>query len=210
MRNYSLIDQFLIHCDQAVRTLSGNTAASTRVNPAADQIESGEYDKKHSAGLMRVNHAGEVCAQALYQGQAITARSDKICAQMQHAASEEVDHLAWCQQRLTELNSHTSYLNPVWYAGSLAIGIAAGLAGDKWSLGFLAETELQVADHLETHLQQLPTEDLPSRTIVQKMRIDEQQHANLACEAGAAELPLPIKSVMRMMSKIMTTVAYRV
>jgi ubiquinone biosynthesis monooxygenase Coq7 len=209
MRNYSLLDKFLIHCDQAVRTLSGNTAAATRENPAVE-IDPSSNDPKHSAALMRVNHVGEVCAQALYQGQAITARSPEVREQMQHAASEEVDHLAWCQQRLNELNSHTSYLNPLWYTGSLAIGMIAGLAGDKWSLGFLAETEQQVSQHLDNHLQQLPTDDLKSRKIVEQMRIDEQQHAELAINAGAAELPEPIKQGMRFMSKIMTTVAYKI
>ena len=212
MRNYSLLDKLLMHCDLAVRTLSGNTSASTRPNPAEniDAVDSAEYDKKHSAGLMRVNHVGEVCAQALYQGQAITARSSEVREQMQHAASEEIDHLAWCQTRLTELNSHTSYLNPIWYTGSLAIGVIAGLAGDKWSLGFLAETEKQVTNHLEGHLEQLPAEDVKSRKIVEQMAIDEQQHAHLACEAGAAELPQPIKQGMRLMSTIMTTIAYRI
>jgi 3-demethoxyubiquinol 3-hydroxylase len=215
MRNYSLLDKLLIHTDVAVRTLSGNTSASTRPNPAdaidsINAINSAGHDKKHAAALMRVNHVGEVCAQALYQGQAITARSSEVRDQMQHAAREEVDHLAWCQQRLTELNSHTSYLNPIWYTGSLAIGVIAGLAGDKWSLGFLAETEQQVTKHLEGHLEQLPKDDLKSRKIIEQMAIDEQQHAQLACEAGAAELPQPIKQGMCLMSKIMTTIAYRV
>lgn len=215
MRNYSLLDKILIQCDQALRTLLNNTAHSTRPNPAegippSPPFEKGGIDVKHSAGLMRVNHTGEVCAQALYQGQAITARSPEIREQMQHAANEEVDHLAWCKTRLTELNSHTSYLNPLWYTGSLALGVIAGLAGDKWSLGFLAETERQVTKHLENHLEQLPINDLKSRKIVEQMRIDEQQHAHLADKMGAAELPEPIKIGMRCMSKIMTTIAYKI
>lgn len=185
MRSYSLLDKILIQADAVLK------------------------EKKHSAGLMRVNHTGEVCAQALYKGQAMTARSETIREQMQHSAREEEDHLAWCQQRLNELNSHTSYLNPLWYGGSLALGVVAGLAGDKWSLGFVAETERQVTKHLEEHLEQLPADDLESRRIVTQMRIDEQKHAHIACEAGAAELPQPIKLGMRLMSKIMTTITYR-
>jgi 3-demethoxyubiquinol 3-hydroxylase len=157
---------------------------------------------------MRINHTGEVCAQALYQGQALTAHSRTVRYQMKTAAAEEVDHLAWCQQRLNELNSHTSYLNPLWYFGSFALGVTAGLIGDRWSLGFVAETEHQVVQHLESHLQQLPVDDKKSREIVEQMRQDEQQHATLARQVGASDLPAPVKVVMGMMSKCMTTITY--
>jgi len=158
---------------------------------------------------MRVNHAGEVAAQALYEGQAATARLDHVRASMQQAADEEVDHLAWCRDRLSELDSRPSMLNPVWYAGSWMIGAAAGLAGDRWSLGFVAETERQVIDHLDEHLSRLPLQDSRSRAILEQMKIDETHHGTAAMEAGAATLPAPIRATMALTSKIMTTLAYR-
>jgi ubiquinone biosynthesis monooxygenase Coq7 len=206
---FSFIDQVLISFDQALRTLSGQ-GVSQRPNPAADLPEPELHDdeRKHSAGLMRVNHAGEICAQALYHGQALTARSSHVKKTLQQAAEEESDHLAWCQQRLTELNSHVSYLSPVWYLGSFTMGIFAGAAGDKWSLGFVAETERQVEKHLQKHLNQLPSADVKSRQLLDQMCMDEAQHATTAVAIGAAELPEFIKKWMAATSKVMTTVAY--
>lgn len=209
-RDFSLIDTFLIHIDLARKTLCVQPKDHQRIYPAKNTIESNlsEQEKKHSAGLMRVNHSGEVCAQALYQGQAITARSYFVKEKMQEAAEEELDHLAWCNQRLYELGSHTSYLNLVWYCGALSLGLVAGMVGDRWSLGFLAETEEQVVRHLESHLGILPQQDEKSRVIVEQMREDESQHRDMAFEAGAANLPQFIKHLMAMSSKIMTRVAY--
>lgn len=157
---------------------------------------------------MRVNHAGEVCAQALYQGQALTARNTDVRAKLERAAQEENDHLAWTAERLGELGARPSYLNPLWYTGSLAIGAIAGMIGDRWSLGFLAETEHQVVEHLEGHLTRLPAEDRRSRALVEQMREDEGRHATTALEAGASELPLPARRIMRLVAKVMTTTAY--
>jgi len=157
---------------------------------------------------MRINHAGEVAAQGLYQGQALTAKLDNVRQQMQLAAQEEVDHLAWCKSRINELGTHTSYLDPVWYLGSVAIGAAAGIAGDKWSLGFVNETEKQVVQHLEGHIKQIPEHDTKSHAILEKMKTDEQHHATTALRAGATELPGPIKMVMKLVSKIMTKSSY--
>lgn len=209
-RHFSLMDNFLIHADLARKTLCVQPKDHQRVYPAQNTSENNlsEQEKKHSAGLMRVNHAGEVCAQALYQGQAITARSCFVKEKMQAAADEELDHLAWCNQRLSELNSHTSYLNFIWYCGALSLGVIAGMVGDRWSLGFLAETEEQVVRHLESHLGTLPQEDERSRVIVEQMRDDESQHRDMAFEAGAANLPRFIKYLMAMSSKIMTRTAY--
>ena len=159
---------------------------------------------------MRVNHVGEVCAQALYQGQALTSRSEDVRLKMQEAATEEIDHLNWCYQRIEQLNSHTSYLNPLWYAGSFTLGVVAGLAGDKWSLGFLAETEKQVVKHLESHLERLPDQDLVSRAIVSQMAIDEAKHADMAEENGAEELPEAVKELMRATASIMTKLSERI
>jgi ubiquinone biosynthesis monooxygenase Coq7 len=167
-------------------------------------------DCKHAAGLMRVNHVGEVCAQALYQSQKLVARNPEIQEMLDHSGQEEMDHLAWCETRLQELGSHTSYLNPLWYAGSFAIGLVAGLAGDKWSLGFVAETEKQVENHLESHLEKLPKEDQRSRAIVNQMRIDEIAHGQAAKNAGGANLPEPIQKLMQAMSRVMTTTAYKI
>jgi ubiquinone biosynthesis monooxygenase Coq7 len=159
---------------------------------------------------MRVNHVGEVCAQALYQSQKLLARDSQIQEMLDHSGREEMDHLAWCETRLKELGSHTSYLNPFWYAGSFAIGLLAGVAGDKWSLGFVAETEKQVENHLESHLEKLPQEDNRSRAIVDQMRIDEIEHGQAALHAGGAQLPEPIQKAMQAISKLMTTTAYKI
>lgn len=208
-RRYTLTDRVLIHFDRALKTLSVSHLGE-RPNPA-DEVEdesmtAGECSQ--SAGLMRVNHSGEVCAQALYQGQAITARQREVQQKLQQSADEENDHLDWCRQRLQALGSHTSYLNWLWYLGSLGIGVIAGLAGDRWSLGFVAETERQVVAHLERHLEQLPQSDHRSRRIIETMRDEEGYHATVALEYGAAELPSPIRVAMRFCSKVMTNTAY--
>jgi len=211
-RHFSPTDQLLINLDKAVSTLFGKPESTGRQNPA-DNIDENEFQESqmsHIAGLMRVNHTGEVCAQALYQGQALTAKLPKVRENMERAAMEENDHLNWCDARLKELGSHSSYLNPLWYAGSFAIGATAGLIGDKWSLGFVAETENQVVKHLEDHMQQLPEQDLRSRAILEQMKTDEEQHHVTAINAGGAELPLPIKKIMGLTSKIMTTIAYKI
>lgn len=205
----SFLDNVLVQIDQGVRTLLGKPVAE-RPSPANDEpvrLLTSE-EQRHSAGLMRINHVGEVCAQALYAGQAITARSSDTREKMRTAAAEEIDHLAWCEQRLTDLHSHTSYLNPMWFAGSFALGLTAGLIGDKWSLGFVAETEHQVVRHLDSHLRELPANDEQSRAIVRQMRADEAKHATTALDAGGAELPSIVKFTMTAMSKMMTRVAY--
>ncbi|SMC28758.1 ubiquinone biosynthesis monooxygenase Coq7 [Andreprevotia lacus DSM 23236] len=204
------LDQLIGEFDLALRTLSA-TASSVRPHPDAHIEESGlsAAEQQHAAGLMRVNHSGEVCAQALYQGQALTARDPATRDALREAAHEEVEHLAWTEQRLHELGSHKSVFNPLLYAGSLAIGVTAGLVGDRWNLGFLAETERQVGAHLASHLRTLPIQDSKSRAIVEQMHRDELGHADLAVELGAAELPAPIKATMTASSKVMTTLAYR-
>jgi len=202
-----LIDQLIGHLDHGLRSMFVKPKAD-RASPALDDSEDPLQTlprlQKQAGALMRVNHVGEVCAQALYQGQALTSRSDSVREKMQEAAREEIDHLNWCYQRIQELDSHTSYLNPVWYLGSFSIGVCAGLAGDKWSLGFLAETERQVVDHLKSHLDRLPKQDLRSRKIIEQMIIDETHHAEMAEDNGAAELPKVIKKLMRGTAKIMT------
>ncbi|MGX5175314.1 2-polyprenyl-3-methyl-6-methoxy-1,4-benzoquinone monooxygenase [Aliikangiella sp. IMCC44653] len=205
-------DKLILLFDNAVKTLFGGAQVSSRANPMAG-VAAGELDateKKHAAGLMRVNHCGEVCAQALYQGQALTAKLPKVRAKMEQAAIEENDHLDWCETRIKQLDSHTSFLNPLWYAGSFTIGAVAGAVGDKWSLGFVAETERQVVAHLEGHLGLLPQQDKPSQAILAQMKIDEQQHADTAIAAGGSELPKPIKDVMQLLGKVMTSTAYYV
>ncbi|MEJ2565947.1 MAG: 2-polyprenyl-3-methyl-6-methoxy-1,4-benzoquinone monooxygenase [Gammaproteobacteria bacterium] len=209
-RDYSPFDQLLMHMDKAVRTVFGTPPHTERPNPAQAQPEAelAANERRQVAGLMRVNHAGEVSAQALYQGQALTAKLTEVRAKMERAALEENDHLAWCEQRLKELDSHTSVLNPLWYAGSFTIGALAGAAGDKWSLGFVVETERQVVKHLEEHLERLPAQDHKSRAILEQMKEDEAHHATTALEAGSAELPGAVKRLMRLTSKIMTVTAY--
>lgn len=208
----ALIDRVIIEFDTALRSVVGGAHAH-RPTPGLDKQSTALLDAKdreHAAGLMRVNHVGEVCAQALYQSQKLVARNPEIRQMLDHSGQEEMDHLAWCETRLQELGSHTSYLNPIWYAGSFAIGLAAGLAGDKWSLGFVAETEKQVENHLESHLQKLPAEDERSRAIVDQMRIDEIEHGQAAISAGGAVLPEPIQKLMQAMSKVMTSTAYKI
>ncbi len=208
----ALIDRFIIEFDTALRSVVGGAHAH-RPTPESDAQSTGLLDAKereHAAGLMRINHVGEVCAQALYQSQKLVARNPEIQQMLDHSGREEMDHLAWCETRLQELGSHTSYLNPIWYAGSFAIGLVAGLAGDRWSLGFVAETEKQVENHLESHLEKLPLEDLRSRAIVDQMRIDEIEHGQAAISAGGAVLPEPVKKLMQAISKVMTTTAYKI
>lgn len=209
-RQYSPLDRLIIEAQRALTTTAGRSVAERR-NPGIDEIESAMDDgaRRHAAGLMRINHTGEVCAQALYVGQAAVARDEATRAQLLAAAQEETDHLAWCAERLEELHSRPSLLNPLWYAGSYAIGLAAGLRGDGWNLGFVVETERQVEAHLEEHLQTLPSEDRRSRAILETMKTDEARHADHAEQAGARVLPPPIPRLMALASSIMKAVAYR-
>ncbi len=213
MQNRTLtpLDRLLAGANNALRTIAAPAGAPARANPAADVAE-GDLDdaqKSHAAGLMRVNHAGEVAAQGLYQGHAAVARDPSLEAEMQRAADEEFDHLAWCEQRLAELGSEPSRLSPLWYAGAFAIGAASGVLGDRWSLGFIAETEKQVCAHLDSHLEHLPEDDSRSRAIVAQMREEEQEHGENAIEAGAAPLPEPIQRLRQLTAKVMTKTAYR-
>jgi len=205
------VDKLIHDLDKALRVVSGVMAAS-RPNPAAQVGEAAMSDaeKRHSAGLMRVNHVGEVCAQALYDAQGRFAQAQALKQQFAHAGIEEEDHLAWTAERLRELGSHTSLLNPVWYVGSYLLGSIAARVGDARNLGFVAETERQVELHLISHLQKLPAQDAKSRAIVDQMRKDEVEHGEAAKALGAAEMPMAIRGAMKMMSKVMTTVAYRV
>ena len=207
----SAFDQLIAGADRALRTVLSPAPRPQRDSPSAEHPETvhGEDERRHVAGLMRVNHAGEVAAQGLYQGQAATARLDQVRDAMERAAEEENDHLAWCEQRLAELGSRPSILNPLWYAGSFAIGAAAGLAGDRWSLGFVAETERQVVQHLDQHLGMLPERDERSRAILEQMKIDEQHHGAVAENAGGERLPGPVRGVMSLVSRVMTRGAYR-
>ena len=201
------MDELIIGFDKAISVInSGNK----RPNPAVDEPDARIQgaERRRSAALMRVNHAGEVAAQALYAGHAIAARDAGVRASMLQAAAEESDHLYWCKTRVRELGSHVSYLTPVWYAGSFAIGAVAGLSGDKWNLGFVMETERQVVEHLDKHLELLPEQDHKSRAVLQQMRRDEQQHASVARAAGAVELPRPLRIMMRCCAKVMTGSAY--
>lgn len=213
MRRLSQLDTIINQVDTAIRTLiPPKTRLSQRAIPGANLADAAlsKQEKSHIAGLMRVNHAGEVCAQALYQGQALTAKLPRVRVQMELAAAEEIDHLAWCEYRLRELNSRPSLLNPIWYGGSLMIGALAGLAGDQWSLGFVAETEHQVGAHLQRHLAHLPKCDLKSAAILNQMQEDEAHHADIAQEAGAARLPWFIQKTMAWTSKLMTHCSYYV
>ena len=212
MRNYTPFDKLIISADTALRTLLGEPMVTEREYPA-NNISDAEFsaqEKKHITGLMRVNHSGEVSAQALYQGQSLTSSNREIKEKLQQAALEENDHLDWTRHRINELGGHTSFLNPLWYGGSFAIGAFAGAMGDKWNLGFLAETEHQVVSHLESHLNKLPGGDLRSRAILEQMKTDELKHATTAIEHGAAELPPPVKKLMAAMSKVMTGTTYYV
>ena len=209
-RQLTPLDRLLASANNALRTVAAPAGRSARPNPAEHIIDAelDDRQKAHAAGLMRVNHAGEVCAQALYQGHAAVARDKTIEAQIQEAADEEFDHLAWCEERIHELGENVSKLSPFWYAGAFAIGAASGILGDKWSLGFIAETEKQVCAHLDSHLEALPAEDAKSRAIVEQMRDEEEEHGDHAIEAGAAELPAPVKRLMQLTAKVMTKTAY--
>ncbi|HKJ18874.1 MAG TPA: 2-polyprenyl-3-methyl-6-methoxy-1,4-benzoquinone monooxygenase [Xanthomonadales bacterium] len=211
LRKFSPVDRLITSIDEALRISTGAAPDPQRNNPAGDSstAELSEDERRHVAGLMRVNHAGEICAQALYAGQAVTARDPQTAKKMQEAADEEIDHLAWCEERLTELDEHPSVLNPFWYLGSFAIGAMAGIAGDRWSLGFVKETERQVEAHLEDHLGQLPETDARSHAILDQMKTDEARHAEMADQAGGADLPQPIRSAMTAASMVMKSLAYR-
>ncbi|WMS85837.1 2-polyprenyl-3-methyl-6-methoxy-1,4-benzoquinone monooxygenase [Pleionea litopenaei] len=211
MRQLSFLDRLLASSDNALRTLSGGYHTTERDNPAmvVEPAQLTEQQKKHTAGLMRINHCGEVCAQALYQGQALTARLPEVRQQMERSAQEENDHLSWCEHRLKELDAHPSLLNPLWYFGSFTIGALAGAAGDKWSLGFVAETEHQVVKHLDEHLEQLANDDQKTQAILTQMREDELHHAHLATDAGGVPLPPPIKKIMSVTAGLMKSIVYR-
>ena len=204
-----MLDKIVIEIDKVVKTLA-TKAVSDRVHPDAMLVETEltADERKHAMGLMRINHCGEICAQGLYQGQSLTSRNPANKAAFEHAAFQETEHLAWTMQRVTELGGRASLLNPFFYLGSLSIGVGAGLIGDKWNLGFLEETEVQVGQHLADHLEQLPKSDAKSRAIVAQMKIDEAQHAEMAHYYGAAKLPAPVKAWMRMTSSIMTRLTY--
>jgi len=204
-------DAVILQVDKALRTVFAS-AQTRREYPdvGLPEAEMSDAEKRHAAGLMRINHSGEVCAQALYQGQALTARNPEAARALLEASDEETEHLAWCERRLDELGSHKSFLNPLWYAGSFALGALAGALGDKWNLGFLAETERQVEGHLDGHLSELPAQDAKSRAIVEQMKTDEIKHADTAIAHGGAELPEAVKQAMRLTSKVLTIAAYRV
>lgn len=211
-RQLSMLDNILNQIDSGLRTSFSGAPSPQRVSPAQDLVEPELTDKQrqHAIGLMRVNHAGEICAQALYQGQALTAKLPEVGDKMKESAEEEIDHLAWCEQRIEELGGKTSVLNPVWYAMSFALGAGAGLVSDKLSLGFVAATENQVCDHLKTHLEELPLEDDKSRLIVEQMLVDEAQHAESALKAGGHVFPKPIKQFMTLVSSAMTKTSYKI
>lgn len=213
-RRYTLADRMLAEIGTALEVLSGASRAS-RPNPAGpqqalDAPQLSPAEARHAAGLMRINHVGEVCAQALYRGQALMCKEASVRQVFETAAQEEVDHLSWCRDRLGELNSHTSLLNPLWYAGSFGLGVLASVAGREKNLGFMAETERQVEAHLEGHLVELPAQDDRSRAIVQQMKADEVHHRETAEQHGGTPLPMPVRGIMKAMSKVMTTLAYRV
>ena len=206
----NLIDLLINEVDKGLKYSTQNYQTESRPYPA-DKIEQdslNEFEKNHSAGLMRVNHSGEVCAQALYRGQALTAKLVDTRAKMEQAASEELDHLSWCNKRLEDLNNKPSLLNPIWYGMSFSIGALAGLIGDNWSLGFVHETEEQVVKHLDGHLDKLSKKDLKTKAVVEQMRIDEEQHSHDALEAGAEILPDEIKNLMSKVAKVMTNSSY--
>ena len=209
-RTYSPLDRLIMGADNALRTMFGRPPTTERANPAArlSEAELSESERRHVARLMRVNHTGEVCAQALYQGQALTARLPETRKRMERSALEENDHLAWCESRLNDLGDRKSLLNPIFYAGSFAMGAAAGLAGDRWSLGFVVETERQVEDHLDDHLDQIPERDERTRAVLEQMKADEIHHAQLAKAAGGADLPAPMRFAMQLTSRAMTRTVY--
>jgi ubiquinone biosynthesis monooxygenase Coq7 len=204
-----MLDKLIIEFDKGLKTL---TASAHSVRPHPDEnvqeTDLSAEEKRHALGLMRINHCGEVCAQALYNGQSLTAKNPQIVEALQQASKEETEHLAWCEKRIHALGGHTSLLNPLWYAGSFTLGAIAGAIGDKWNLGFLAETEHQVGAHLDKHLHELPASDEKSRAILEQMKTDEAHHADTAISLGGAELPAPIKSAMKQISKVMTSTTY--
>jgi 3-demethoxyubiquinol 3-hydroxylase len=210
-RRLSPLDRLLAGFDNALRTVAASAGGPARANPAVNETDSelSPAERRHAAGLMRVNHAGEVAAQALYQGHAAVARDAELATHLREAAAEERDHLQWCEQRINELGEKPSRLGPFWYAGAFAIGAASGVLGDRWSLGFVAETERQVAAHLGEHLDKLPANDQRSRAIVRQMREEELQHGQDAEQRGAADLPLPVRNLMRVSAEIMKRTAYR-
>jgi 3-demethoxyubiquinol 3-hydroxylase len=209
-RTYSPLDRAVVNLDSALRAVFGRLQVTERPDPALGlpEPELSDEQRRHVARLMRINHTGEVCAQGLYQGQALTARLPEVRGKLERAAQEENDHLAWCERRIEALGDRKSLLNPLWYASSFAIGAAAGLAGDKWSLGFVVETERQVESHLDYHLTQVPADDTKDRAVFEQMKVDEVGHAELAKAAGGADLPGPIRWVMRLASKVMTGTVY--
>jgi ubiquinone biosynthesis monooxygenase Coq7 len=211
-RNHSLIDKLLIDVDKSLRSNLATAGTPERASPAREQEETelNEAQKKHIAGLMRINHTGEVCAQALYQGQALTAHDPGVKEAMQQSASEEIDHLAWCEERVHQLGSTTSKLNPLFYGLSFGLGALAGAIGDKISLGFVAATENQVCKHLEEHLRDVPEDDGKTRAILEQMLVDEASHASKALEAGGVEFPRPVKQAMTLLSRVMTASTYRI
>lgn len=211
LRKLSPLDGLLVQVDRALRTIAVDKPPHDRTSPAREASEQtlSDDEKRHAAGLMRVNHTGEVCAQALYQGQALTAKLTRVRSEMEQAADEEIDHLAWCQERVKQLGSHTSVLNPLWYGLSFGIGATTGLISDKLSLGFVAATENQVCKHLESHLEKLPEDDDKSRAIVAQMLEDEAKHADAALDAGGLKFPAPVKGLMTLISKAMTETSYR-
>ena len=212
MRHLSPFDKFIQNADLALRTIIPGAANQQRPSPAQSSTESelDEQERKHAAGLMRINHTGEVCAQALYQGQALTAKLPEVREAMEEAAAEEVDHLVWCENRITQLGSHTSLLNPAFYGLSFGIGAVAGAISDKISLGFVAETERQVCNHLSEHMTSLPIQDEKSKAILLQMLDDEARHATAAIDAGGYEFPFPVRMVMTGLSKVMTKTVYKV
>lgn len=209
-RRYTPTDRLFIQLDQALSTVFGRPATTGRPDPAEviDEADLTAPERRHAARLMRVNHTGEVCAQALYHGQAMTARSPQVHRAMREAAAEESDHLAWCERRIHELGGRTSLLNPLFYTGSLGLGALAGRIGDRWSLGFVAETEYQVEHHLDDHLRRLPQRDDKSRAVLLTMRDDEVRHAETALAAGGKRPPWPVRLAMKVMSKAMTKSTY--
>jgi len=210
MQQFTPLDSLIINFDRGLRTVFGQPISTGRTNPASSVSEGDltESEKQLSERLMRVNHAGEVSAQALYQGQALTARTADARGSLKQSALEENDHLLWCQSRISKLGGHLSFLNPLWYTGSFVIGTTAGIVGDKWSLGFVAETERQVVNHLEEHLQRLPASDLKSRAILEQMKEDEAHHATVAIKNGGVPLPKPVCWLMERVAKVMTKTAF--
>lgn len=209
-RDLSAIDQLIGHVDSFIKTTSGSVGQRDRRSPAEDitNQELSPEERDYSARLMRINHCGEVCAQALYNGQALTAKDSRVAGVMQQAANEEADHLAWCEKRIKELDSHVSFLNPVWYAASFSMGVLTGLLGDKINLGFVAATEEEVCRHLDEHLEKISPRDQKSRAILSQMRDDENKHAAAAFSHGGTHFPAPIKSIMRQVSRLMTRSTY--